>query len=78
MTYFTTASQRGRVRFGMLPWNIGVTESPVYPERIGEASEFGMSINGLALWHLRVKGADVPGQWVIVDGQFVPVEKVQA
>jgi hypothetical protein len=27
---------------------------------------------GLALWVLRIHGADVPGRWVIVDGQFVP------
>jgi len=25
-------------------------------------------------WGLRVRGADVPGRFVIVDGRFIPVE----
>jgi hypothetical protein len=77
MPYFTTASQRGRVHYGMLPWINGVTDSPAFPERIGEASDVGMTAIGLALWRLRIKDVDVPGRWTVIDGCFVPVEDLK-
>jgi hypothetical protein len=38
---------------------------------IGSASEVGLTQDGYALWSLRVRGADIPGRCVIVDGMFM-------
>ena len=77
MQYFSGDSRPGRVRYGALHWRVGVDASPINRERIGSASEVGMTTTGLALWRLRVHGAEVPGLWVLIDGQFVPAEEVQ-
>jgi hypothetical protein len=77
MQYFTSDKRVGRVRYGALHWRIGVDAAPDSPQRIGDASEVGVTPTGLALWQLRVQGDEVPGLWVIVDGQFVAVEDVR-
>jgi hypothetical protein len=41
---------------------------------VGQANQVGKGAYGLALWALRVKGAEVPGRFIIVDGRFVEVE----
>jgi hypothetical protein len=74
MKYFTTASKKGRVRYGQISWTIGVGESDGYPMPVGQANQARKTADGLALWALRVKGADVPGGFIIVDGRFVEVE----
>jgi hypothetical protein len=45
---------------------------------IGIASAIGRTEHGLAVWGLRVHGAEVPGRWVIIDGRFVAVEGAPA
>jgi hypothetical protein len=70
-TYFTNASGPGPVRYGQLPCSIGVLEALDKPMPIGMASEFGWTEEGLALRRLRVHGAEIPGQWLIIDGRFV-------
>jgi hypothetical protein len=40
---------------------------------VGQANRVGRTVDGLAMWVLRVKGADVSGRFVIVDGRFVEV-----
>jgi hypothetical protein len=45
---------------------------------IGIAWEIGRTEGSLAVWGLRVHGADVPGRWVIVDRRFVAVEDATA
>jgi len=72
--YFTNASGPVPVRFGQLPGSIGVLEALDKPMPIGIASEIGRTEGGLAVWCLRVHGADVPGRWVIVERRFVQVE----
>jgi hypothetical protein len=74
MTYFTDASTKGRVLFGQLPWVVGVTEAPDKPLLVGTAMRRGSTGDGEAMWSLKVRGADVPGQFIIVDGAFVEVE----
>jgi hypothetical protein len=66
--------KRGRVLFRQLPWLIGIIECPEKPAPVGTASDRGRTDDGLALWSLKVRGADVPGWFVIIDGQFVPYE----
>jgi hypothetical protein len=73
MQYFAGAS---RITFGSTDWTIGVNESETNAQQIGEGSEVAITPNGLAIWRLRVHGADVPGRWVVVDGRFVSAEKV--
>ena len=68
--YFTNASGPWPVRHGQLPGWIDVLESLDKPMPIGIASEIGWTEGGLAVWALRVHGADVPGRWVIVDREF--------
>ena len=77
MQYFTSDSGLGRVRYGAIHWRIGVDASPGNPQRIGDASEVGLTTTGLALWRLHVQGAEVPGRWILIDGRFVPAEEVK-
>jgi hypothetical protein len=74
MTYFTDASTKGRVLFGQLPWVIGITEAPDKPLLVGTAMRRGSTEDGQAMWSLKVRGAEVPGRFIIIDGRFVEVE----
>jgi hypothetical protein len=72
MEYYTNACTRGRVRYRQLVASaIGILESPENNVPIGMAFHDGRSTDGLALWRLKVRGVDVPGRWIIIDGQFV-------
>ena len=42
---------------------------------IGMAMCMGWDGDGLAVWRLTIRGADVPSRWVIVDQEFRPVEE---
>jgi hypothetical protein len=33
--------------------------------------------DGLAVWSLKVRGADVHGRFIVIDGRFVTVENVK-
>jgi len=45
---------------------------------IGIAAAIGRTEGGPAVWGLRIRGADVPGRWAIIDRRFVAVEGVTA
>jgi hypothetical protein len=71
MEYYTNACTRGRVRYRQLVASaIGILEAPANNVPIGMAFHAGRSTDGLALWRLKVRGADVPGLWIIIHGQF--------
>jgi len=72
--YFTNIDRTGGVRCDRLPDSIGVIEAPRDQAPIGMASRIGQTVEGLAVWHLRVRGAEVPGRWVVLGGWFVPDE----
>ncbi len=75
MDYFTDANTQGRVRYRQLVASaIGVLEAPGNHASIGMAFHAGRSADGLALWRLKVQGADVQGEFIIVDGQFIRIE----
>ena len=76
MQYFTNDRSVGRVRYGAIHWRIGVHVGPGNPQRIGDASEVGITPTGLALWQLRVQGHEVLGRWILIDGQFVPFDEL--
>jgi hypothetical protein len=72
MEYFTNACTKGRVRYRQLVASaIGILDSPDNNMAIGMAFHSGRSTDGLALWRLKVRGADLPGRWVVIDGQFI-------
>jgi hypothetical protein len=68
-------SAAGPVRYRQVPDAIGVLEALDQPMPIGMASEIGRTEGGLAVWRLTVRGADVPGRWVIIDREFRLVEE---
>jgi hypothetical protein len=72
--YFTNASASGPVRYGQLPGSIGVLEALDKPMPIRIASCIGWDRAGLAVWRLAIRGADLPGRWIIVDRVFRPGE----
>jgi hypothetical protein len=76
MQCFANDKRFGSVRYGAIHWRIGVNASRTNDKRIGDATEVGMTLTGLALWRLRVHGDEVPGLWVLIDGQFVLADKV--
>jgi hypothetical protein len=71
MSYFVETPARGRVLLGQLPRVISVFDSSDPREVVGLAVEFDRTQHGWAVWRLVVSGADLPGRWVIVDGEFV-------
>jgi hypothetical protein len=72
---YDAADAKGRVLFGQLPWVIGITEAPDKPLLVGTAMRRGSTEDGQAMWSLKVRGAEVPGRFIIIDGRFVEVEQ---
>jgi hypothetical protein len=52
---------------------IAVLEAPDGPTPIGVATCVRPNIKGHAVCTLNVHDADVPGRWIVVDREFVPV-----
>jgi hypothetical protein len=69
--YFTNISTTGKVRYGKFPFAISVLESPDNYIPIGMADSVTATDAGLAVWHLVVQEAEVPGRFVIINGEFV-------
>jgi hypothetical protein len=69
--YYANVAPRGAIRRGMVPGSIAVLESPINNMPIGQASCFRWDDRGLAVWRLNIGGTDIPGDWVIVDREFV-------
>jgi hypothetical protein len=72
--YFARIHLSGAVGCDRLPRKIGVTASLHDPAPIGVASRIGRTEEGLAVWRLRVRGADLPGRWVILGKWFLADE----
>ena len=49
---------------------IGVLGSPGNNMPIGMALGAGRTEDGLAIWRLTVRGAEIPGRWIIADREF--------
>jgi hypothetical protein len=69
--HFTNAGTKGKLRYGQFPFAIGVLESPGNHEQIRMAFENGRTDDGLVVWRLSVRGADVLVWWVNLDGWCV-------
>jgi hypothetical protein len=72
-TYYADESNLGHVRSGEYPFPIGVLLASDDSRPSGIAFEIGSTVDGLALWRLKVHGEHVPGRFIIEDGQFVEV-----
>jgi len=72
--YFTNIDRTGGIRCDGLPDTIGVIESLHKRVPIGAASQIGQTEEGLAVWRLQVRGAEVPGRWVVLGNWFVADE----
>jgi hypothetical protein len=57
-----------------VPGSLGVIESPDQPMPIGQADCMTHDENGAAVWVLRIGKQEIPGRWVLVSGEFLPVE----
>jgi hypothetical protein len=51
-----------------------VLEAPGKYPTIGTAFGTGWSETGLQLWRLVVRGEELPGRFVIIDGEFRPAQ----
>ena len=71
MRYFTSISTKGKVRFGKFPFAISVLESPDNHVPIGMASSVTATDGGLAIWRLTIGNVQVPGRFVVIDGEFL-------
>jgi hypothetical protein len=72
--YFTNLDITGGIRFNQVPASIGIVERLHDQIPIGMASLVGHTDEGLALWQLNVRGAPVPGRWVVLGKWFVADE----
>jgi hypothetical protein len=81
MSYFADSGPRSGPRSGPILYRnavdraIGVLRARDYPWRIGMAVCSGRGKGGVALWKLTVRGVEVPGRWVVVDREFIPVHE---
>jgi hypothetical protein len=71
--YYTNASRSGSVMDGQLASPIAVIGSPTGGLPIGTALAVGHTWEHLAVWRLHVGTDDLPGKFVIQDGEFVEV-----
>jgi hypothetical protein len=71
--YFTNISTKGKVRYGKFPFAISVLESPDKYIPIGIADSVSSTDAGLAVWRLTIQEVEVPGRFVIVDGEFAKI-----
>jgi hypothetical protein len=72
--YFTSfGPQSGALSDSAALGAIAVLETPDGTTPIGVAMCVGPNVRGRAVWMLNVHGKDVPGRWVVVDREFVPV-----
>jgi hypothetical protein len=73
MPYLAKLPAKGRVLLGQLPRVISVLDSSDRHCVVGVATEVDRTHDGLAVWRLTVRGADVPGRFVIIDGEFIQI-----
>jgi hypothetical protein len=65
----------GLLMRGDAPRSIAVLESFHAPTPVGTATCVGWDAGTLPLWRLKVHGAELHGQWIVVDRQFIPASE---
>jgi hypothetical protein len=69
--YFANITERGTIRYGQFGRAIGVLDSPNNHLLIGSAFDHAWTSSGIAVWRLHVGGVEMPGRWIVTDGEFV-------
>ena len=74
VTYFTNAAPRSGLFLGRETNGaaIGVLESLTQEIPVGAALPSGWGDDGISLGRLFVRGAALPGRWIVVDRAFRP------
>ena len=72
--YYANESTVGRARSGEYPFAIEVRAACDDVRPRGIAIEIGSTVDGLAVWRLKIGGEVVPGRFIVVDGRFDLVE----
>jgi hypothetical protein len=73
--YCSTAGPAlGLVMFGETSKVINVLESPGDRAPVGTAICIGLDGGKVAIWRLTVRGAELPGRWIILDREFRPAQ----
>jgi hypothetical protein len=73
--YFSnTGPNIGPYLYHNAPAAIDVLALPGGPMPIGRARPATWVDASVALWKLTIRGAELPGLWVVVDREFRPVE----
>jgi len=54
---------------------IGVFDAPDDPMPVGMALAGGRGDDEVEVWELTVRGVELPGEWVVVDREFHPVQE---
>src|SRR5262249_62403075 len=62
----------GPLKYGEVPGAVGLLEALDKPMPVGMALCVGWDPAGLAVWTLTVHGDELPGRWLVVDGEFRP------
>jgi hypothetical protein len=71
MRYFANVGpDRGPILWRDAKGAIGVLQAPEDHMPIGMALGCGPDGAGVATWSLTVRGADLPGRWVVIDREF--------
>jgi hypothetical protein len=73
-TYYARVHCKGTAKYGELSNAFGVHDSPAPCLPVGVGFEVGRTEEGLALFRLTVRNVGVPGRFILVDGEFRPVE----
>jgi hypothetical protein len=53
---------------------LGILVSPHGMYAIGTAVGLGADTAGVARWRLRINGAELPGEWIVIDQEFRPAQ----
>jgi hypothetical protein len=69
-SYANAVPAHGPLKYGEVAGAIGVLEAPDKPMPVGMALCVGWDPAGLALWTLTFHGDELPGRWLVIDGEF--------
>jgi len=71
-SYANAVPAHGPLRYSEVPGAIGVLVALDKPMPVGLALCVGWDPAVLALWTLTVHGDELPGRWLVIDGEFRP------
>jgi hypothetical protein len=73
MSYFAKVGRAGPIGYHQVPGSIDVFGAVDDSEPIGIAHCINWGGHGAAQWELTVHGSRLPGQYIVIDREFIPV-----